>query len=278
MAQIGKYNTLKVLRKVDFGYYLDGEELGEILLPQKYAENELEIDSDFEAFVYKDSEDRLVATTEKPFVQVDEFALLRVVALTKFGAFVDWGLQKNLLVPHSEQKAKLEEGRKYIVRVYLDEKTNRIAASTKLDKFLDISTPDIYEGEEVEILICNQTDLGYKVIINNLFWGVIYQNEIFKEISRGEKHKAFIKKIRDDFKIDVSLDKPGFEKVDDLTETILKKLKENNGFLKVTDKSSPEDISELFGVSKKTYKKAIGSLYKQRLIELTDKGITLIKK
>lgn len=277
MIDIGKFNELKVIKKVDFGFYLDGEELGEILLPQKYSTYETVVDSFIKVFIYRDSENRIIATTETPVAQVDEFALMKVVAETKFGAFLDWGLPKNILVPHSEQKQNMEVGRNYIVRIYLDEKTNRIAASSKLDKFIDTSKPDVYEGEEVEVLICNQTDLGYKVIINNQFWGVLYRNEIFKEISRGEKHLAYIKKIREDFKIDVTLDKPGFEKVDDLSEIILRKLKENNGFMNVTDKTSPEKISELFGVSKKTYKKAVGALYKKKLIEITDKGIVLTK-
>jgi predicted RNA-binding protein (virulence factor B family) len=277
MIKIGKYNNLKIVKKVDFGYYLDGENFGEILLPQKYALENIEIDNFIDVFIYSDSDDRLIATTETPLAQVDDIALLKVVSVNQVGAFLNWGLIKDLLVPFSEQKQKMEEGRQYIVKVYLDEKTNRIVATAKIDRFLDLTEPDVYEGEQVEIMVYSQTDLGYKVIINNAFWGVLYENEIFRNISRGEKHIAFIKKIREDKKIDVTLDKPGFEKIDTLTETILLKLNDNNGFLSVTDKSSSEKISEIFGVSKKTYKKAIGALYKKRLIELTENGIRLVK-
>jgi len=278
MVNIGKFNNLRIVKKVDFGLYLDGGEFGELLLPTRYVPANVEIDSFIDVFIYSDSEDRLIATTEKPLAQVDEFALLKVVSVGTIGAFLSWGLTKDLLVPYREQNQKMEVGRQYIVRVYLDEKTNRPVASAKIDKFLNQIPIDVYEGEQVDLMICNQTDLGYKVIINNVFGGVLYQNEIFKNITRGDRIKGYIKKIREDKKIDVCLDKPGFEKVDELTDLIIQKLTQNGGFMPLTDKTSPEKISDIFGVSKKTFKKAIGALYKSRKIEILDSGIKLENK
>lgn len=276
MVKIGKYNNLKIVKKVDFGVYLDGGEFGELLLPAKYVPENAEPETFIDVFVYSDSEDRLIATTETPYAQVDDFALLKVVSISTYGAFLSWGLIKDLLVPYREQKEKMEVGRQYIVKIYLDEKTNRIAASAKIDKFLNQTEIDVYEGEQVDLMICNQTDLGYKVIINNTFSGVLYYNEIFKDITRGERMKGYIKKIREDKKIDVCLDKPGFEKIDALEEVILQKLSKSKGFLPINDKTTPEKISEIFGVSKKTFKKSIGALYKKRKIEILDNGIQLV--
>lgn len=275
MPEIGKYNSLKVLKKVDFGYYLDGENFGEILLPKKYADEELEIGSNIDIFLYSDTSDRLIATTEKPFAQVDDFAYLEVVDVNQYGAFLDWGITKQLLVPFREQKQDMEVNHKYIVKIYLDLKTNRIAASAKIDRFLDLNFPEFDEGEQVEVLIVAKTDLGYKVIINNEFSGILYENEVFKKISKGERHTAYIKKVREDDKIDVSLSKPSFEKVDDFADVLIEKLKQNNGFMEVNDKSSADLIYDTFGVSKKTFKKAVGALYKKRLIIITDEGLKI---
>lgn len=275
MIEIGKVNTLKVNRFVDFGVYLDGKEKGEILLPKKYVPLTLNVDDLINVFIYTDSEDRIIATTETPLAQVDEFAFLQVNSITKVGAFLDWGLSKDLLVPFSEQKQTLEEGKSYIVRLFLDKLTERVAATTKIDKYLNVENPSYQENDEVIILVHSQTDIGYKAIIENKYWGILYENEVFRTIKRGQKVKAFIKKIRNDGKIDLILEKSGFEKIDDLTERIIEKLRQNNGFIAVTDKSSPETIYGIFGASKKTYKKAIGSLYKQRLIEILDDGIKL---
>ncbi len=275
MTEIGKINNLKILREVDFGVYLDGEDYGEILMPKKYLPENYKIDDFIEAFVYLDSEDRIIATTEKPYAKVGEFAFLKVIAVNSFGAFLDWGLLKDLLVPFNQQKIKMEEGQFYIVYIYLDEKSERIVASSKLDKFLDKQPPDFQEGQEVNLMICNKTNIGYKAIVNNTHWGVIYKNEVFQTLTKGQKTKGYIKKIREDNKIDLNLYKQGYEKVDDSLNKILNILKDHDGFISITDKSSPETIYEMFGLSKKTYKKIIGSLYKKRLILIEKNGIKL---
>jgi len=275
MIEIGKINSLRVVKFVDFGAYLDGQEKGEILIPKRYIPLTVQVDDIIDVFIYTDSDDRIIATTEKPFAKVDEFAFLKVTSVNKVGAFLDWGLLKDLLVPFSEQKQTLEEGKSYIVRLFLDKLTERVAATTKIDKYLNTELPTYQPDDEVEILIHSQTDIGYKAIIENKFWGILYENEVFRTLKRGQRLTAYIKKVRTDGKIDLNLDKPGFEKIDDLTDRIIEKLKTNNGFIGVTDKSSPETIYGMFGASKKTYKKAIGSLFKQRLIEITEDGIRL---
>ena len=277
MAQIGKINKLRVIKEMDFGVYLDADELGEILLPQKYVPKDYEKDGMVEVFVYLDSEDRLIATTEKPHAMVNEFAFLKVAAVNKFGAFLDWGLPKDLLVPFREQKQKMEEGKSYVVFIYLDEESQRIAASAKLDKFLDLKPIEYIEGEEVDLLICDKTDIGYKAIIEGKHWGILYDNEVFQKLERGQQINGYIKKIREDNKIDLSLQKTGYNIVDEISEKILAKLKEQDGFIPVTDKSPPEVISDIFGISKKTFKKSIGALYKKRLIILENDGIKLVE-
>lgn len=277
MADIGKINTLNVVRETENGFYLDGEELGEILMPQKFITEEIRETSQAKVFIYTDSEDRLVATTEKPYAMVGEFARLEVVATTQFGAFLDWGLPKDLLVPFNEQKAKMKEGGEYVVYVYLDTKTNRIAASAKLDKFLDNDSPDYQAGKEVKLIIAEETDLGYKAIVNNRHWGMLYKNQLFKPVSIGQKTVGYVNKIREDEKIDLLLEKPGYEKVDAISEKILEELKKNNGFLAVSDKTSPEIIKAMFGISKKNFKKAIGGLYKKKIIQFDSDGIRLVK-
>ncbi|MBI5217728.1 MAG: GntR family transcriptional regulator [Bacteroidia bacterium] len=276
MAQIGKLNTLKVVKELDFGVYLDGEAHGEILLPRRYVPIDCKIDDMIEVFIYLDSEDRIIATTEKPFAIAGEFACLDVIAMNTVGAFLNWGLPKDLLVPFREQKLKMEKGKSYIVYIYIDKESNRIAASTKLDNFLDKLPPDYREGQEVDLLVCNPTDIGFRAIINGSHWGILYKNEVFQKLVKGQKIKGFIKKIRDDKKIDLCLQKDGFEKVDKLSEKIIAILKEQNGFIKVTDKSPAKIISDLFGVSKKTYKKSVGALYKKKLIAIEENGIRLI--
>lgn len=276
MAEIGKHNTLKVVRETDNGIYLDGEELGEILMPHKYVTDEVKEKNEAYVFVYTDSEDRLVATTEEPLAEVGDFACLVVKATCKIGAFLDWGLAKDLLVPFSEQRAKMVEGNKYWVYVYLDLLTNRVAASAKLNKFLDNTPPEYKTGQEVDLVVLEETDLGYKAIVNLEHTGIIYKNQVFKELHIGEKTKGFISKVRIDEKIDLMLEKPGYEKVDSISEKILTELKNNNGFMAVSDKSSPEMIQAMFGISKKNFKKAIGGLYKKRLITFSSDGIKLV--
>jgi hypothetical protein len=277
MADIGVLNNLRVVKEVDFGVYLDGGEHGEILLPRRYVPENCKVDDIIRVFIYLDSEDRLIATTERPYAMVGDFALLKVVAVESAGAFLDWGLPKDLLVPFSEQSPIMEEGKSYVVRVYVD-KSNRIAGTTRLDRYLDNDPGNFHVSQKVELLICNQTDIGYKAIINGTHWGVLYYNEVFQSLKSGQKTKGYIKKVRDDNKIDLSLQKLGYEKVDDITETILGVLKEQGGFISVSDKSTPETIHKLFGVSKKTYKKAIGAIYRKRLITIENNGIKLISK
>lgn len=268
MVELGKVNQLTVVKWVDFGLYLDGGEKGEILLPQNVVPDDCNVGDVLDVFIYLDSEDRIIATTEKPYAMVDEFALLRCVDVTKIGAFLDWGLYKDLLVPFREQKMNMVVGRSYLVYLYVDHETERIVASAKLDKFLDNVPPEYEPGDEVDIIIADQTDIGYKAIIDNTFWGVIYEDEVFAPLNKGELKKAYIKKIREDDKIDLTLQRYGYRKVEDNLQLILDKLEEKGGEILISDKSSPDDIYEMFGISKKTFKQAIGSLYKQRLIEI----------
>lgn len=277
MAEIGKINILKVVRETDNGVYLDGENLGEILMPRKFVTDEVRESQEAEVFIYTDSEDRLVATTETPLAKVGEFAFLKVVATSRFGAFLDWGLPKDLLVPFREQKAKMADGGTYLVYVYLDLQTNRIAASAKIDKFLDNTPPDYEPGDEVDLLIAEETELGYKAIVNSEHWGMLYKNQVFRPLFVGQKTKGYIGKVRDDDKIDLLPEKPGYEKVDAISQKILDELKLNRGFMGVSDTTSPEMINALFGISKKNFKKAIGSLYKKRLIIFDSDGIRLVK-
>jgi predicted RNA-binding protein (virulence factor B family) len=277
MVEIGKINTLEVVRETDNGLYLDGRELGEILMPKKFITDEVRTQGWADVFVYSDSEDRLVATTEKPFAMVGEFAFLKVVAISKFGAFLDWGLPKDLLVPFREQKADMVEGRSYLVYLFVDMLTKRIAATAKLDKYLDNTPPEYEHGDEVQLLIAEETDLGYKAIVNDEHWGMLYKNQLYQTLYPGQKTMGYINKVRDDEKIDLLLEKPGYEKVDAISQKILNELKQNRGFMAVSDNTSPEMINAMFGISKKNFKKAIGSLYKKRLITFDSDGIRLIK-
>jgi len=276
MVRIGKISTLEVVKFTDQGAYLDGGPYGEILLPNRYVPQECNEGDDVDVFIYFDSEDRIVASTDFPIGMVDEFAYLKVVAVTGVGAFLDWGLPKDLLSPFREQAQKMEVGRSYIVRIYVDKVTGRIVASSKINRFLNLEEVNFAVGDEVNLLISNRTDLGFNAIINGTHLGIIYSNEIFKPIKTGDKVSGFIKKIREDGKIDLSLEKQGYEKVDPVLGLIIEKLKENGGFLAVSDKSDPELISKLFGISKKTYKKAVGALYKNKQITIEDNGIRLI--
>ena len=276
MAILGKVNPLKVVKVVDFGVYLDGGSDGEILLPKRYVPEVCELGDTLSVFIYNDSEDRLIATTEKPYVMVGEFAALEVVEVNEVGAFLDWGLMKNLMVPFREQKIKMEEGRRYPVFVFVDFDSKRITASAKIEKFVDESKPELEVGQEVDLLIYKKTDMGWKAVINQQYTGVLYDNEIFKEIHTGETLKGFVKQIRPDDKIDLMLQKAGFEKIDDFALKLHALLKEADGFLPFTDKSQADDIYEAFGISKKTFKKAVGDLYKKRQILLEPDGIRLV--
>lgn len=275
MVEIGKYNTLTVVKVVDFGVYLDGGEWGEILMPKEYVPANCFPDDEVNVFVYFDSEDRIVATTEVPAIQVGEFAYLKVVAVSQVGAFLDWGLRKDLLVPFREQRDPMVEGKYYLVYAYEDKASHRIAASTKIDKYLDQIFPEYEPKQEVDLLIARKTDLGYAVIINNEHWGLVYDNEIFQPLKIGQRTKGYIKAIREDEKLDVSLQAPGYAKIEGLAGVVLEKLKDYNGVLDLSDKSEPEEIYRVFGCSKKNYKKALGTLLKQGFIEISDKEVRL---
>lgn len=269
-------NELEVVKIVDFGVYLDGGPHGEILMPKRYVPENCQVGDQVDVFIYLDSEDRLVATTDNPLVMAGEFALLKVVSVSRVGAFLDWGLPKDLLVPFREQQVPMEEGRSYLVFVYVDDETNRIVGSSKLDKFVDNLPVDYDAGEEVDLIIAGKTDLGYKAIIDNSHWGLIFGNEVFRPLKIGDRMKGYIKQVRPDEKIDLVLQQPGYEKIDGISQSVLDKLKASGNFLPVTDKTDPDEISRIFGISKKNFKKAIGALYKQRLITLEENGIRAV--
>ncbi len=275
MLALGKINRLTVKKQVKFGFYLDGLSWGEILLPNNVAPKDLQIGQTLEVFLYLDSEDQLIATTERPKIKVGEVAMLQVVATTKVGAFVNWGLKKDLLVPFSEQQLPLKEGQSYLLYCYVDN-SNRIVASSKLDRHLH-KTPAPYQaGDKVDIVISEQTDIGYKAVVNHQHWGVLYKNEVFKPLRRGDKLSAYIVKVRDDGKIDLRLNAATYKQALELTAQILAKLEQNGGKLALTDKSSPEQIYASFGVSKKAFKQAIGTLYKDKKIVIAEHGIILV--
>ncbi|PIF05794.1 MAG: GntR family transcriptional regulator [Draconibacterium sp.] len=275
MAEIGKYNLLPFVRETENGVYLDGGDLGEILMPRKFVTEEIKEKGDAMVFVYSDSEDRLVATTEKPLAMVGDFAFLDVVAVNNVGAFLDWGLPKNLLVPFSEQAHKMQEGQKCLVYIYLDRVSNRVAASAKINKFLDNTPPEYQHGQKVDLLIAQETDIGYKAIVNGTHWGLLYKNQVYTNFFPGQKTTGYINKVRNDEKIDLLAERPGYEKIDAISEKIIEALQAEGGFLAVSDKSSPQMIQALFGISKKNFKKAIGGLYKKRLIEFVSDGIKI---
>lgn len=276
MVQIGRVNNLQIIKIEEIGLYLDGEDLGDILLPKQYIDQKYEIDSYMDVFIYLDSEDRFIATTERPIAQVGDFALLECVGVNEgLGAFVDWGLPKDLLVPKREQLSDMMRGSSYMVYIYVDERSNRLAATAKTNKYLDLELPKFEENEEVDIIISGRTDLGYKAIINKAFTGVIYQNEVFQDLQRGMHLKAYIKKVRSDSKIDLSLKPLGSKGIDKSAEMVYNKLVANNGFMMISDKSPAEEIYETFEMSKKAFKKAIGTLYKQRMIIFKNDGIKL---
>ena len=277
MIQIGKYVELEIVKEVEFGLYLDGGPYGEILLPIRYVPKEYEIGKDLKVFLYTDSEDRIIATTLEPFAVADEFAALEVKAVMEFGAFLDWGLPKDLFVPFREQVQAMQVGERYLVKVYLDEKTDRMIASARLNRFVKTVAEGLAEGEKVNLLIAEKTEVGYKAIINEAYWGVLYHNEIFSELKIGERREGFVKKIREDGKVDLSLEAQGYQKqIPVAAENLIQQINNNEGFLPLTDKSPPEEIYKQLKMSKKAFKKAVGLLYKKRLITLEKDGIRLI--
>ena len=277
MALLGRYNSLQIVKHVDFGLYLDGGADGEILLPGRYIPKnaETEVDDWLNVFIYLDSEDQLIATTEKPKVQVGEFASLKVKDINGAGIFLDWGLSKDLLMPYSEEARPLKIGDYCVVHVYLDKRTRRITATSRLDRYLDVTPADYKVGQPVELLVAGETPMGFKAIINNRHWGLIHKNEVFKFLRSGMHEKGFINEVRHDGKIALSLQPVGQQAAGSLAEQILTRLHEAGGRLALSDKSPPEEIVRLFGVSKGNFKKAIGGLYKQGRIRILDDGIEL---
>lgn len=278
MALVGRFNSLQVVKHADFGLYLDGGVHGEILLPKRYIPKgePVEVEDWLNVFVYMDSEDRLIATTEKPKVQVGGFASLKVVAINSIGLFLDWGLPKDLLLPHSEEKRPLQVGDYCVVYVYLDPRSGRITATARLDRHLDRTPAHYREGEQVELLIAERTDLGFKAIINGQHWGLLHKNELFRFVRSGMLETGYIKQVRADGKLSLSLQPVGAQAGDQLGARIVQALREAGGQLPLSDKSAPELIDRQFGVSKGSFKKAIGGLYKQGLIAIEPTHIRLL--
>ncbi len=274
--KLGEYNLLEVVKEVDFGVYLDGGDDGEILLPTRYVPRDCKPGDVLNVFIYLDMDERLIATTLQPYVKVGEFACLEVAWVNQFGAFLDWGLMKDLFVPFREQKMKMVKGNSYVVHVHLDEDSYRIVASAKVEKYLSKEMPEYNPGDEVDIMVWQKTDLGFKVIVDNKFGGMIFKNEIFTDVRTGMRMTAYIKQVRPDGKIDLELQKGGVKKVEDFADTLLEYIRSNGGSTPLNDKTDADVIYNTFGVSKKTFKKAVGDLYKKRLIVLEgEQGIRL---
>ena len=273
---LGDYNNLEIVKRVSFGLYLDGDEDGEILLPAKYVPDGYDIGDIIKVFVYLDNEERLVATTEEPLAKVGDFALLRVAWTNDYGAFLDWGLLKDLFVPFSEQEGKMVKGNSYLVYVTIDRKSYRIYASARLDKFLSSTKPPYETDEEVDIIVWRRTDLGWKVIVNGNHSGLVFANEVFRDLKTGDRLKGYVKRVRTDGKIDITLQRHGVAGDDDSSMRLLSAIEAQRGFLPLNDNSSPDEIYSMLGMSKKAFKRAAGKLYKQRLIIIDDDGLRLV--
>lgn len=278
MLNLGIINTLTALRRTDNGVYLIDEEENEVLLPNKYVAEDLELGDSLDVFLYKDSEDRAIATNLTPYVMLDEYAALEAKAVVDFGAFFEWGLEKDLLVPHSQQATKIEEGKTYVVYLYLDEKSERLVGSTKIKGTLERNEIDVEVGQKVDLIAFEESEIGINVIVDNHYQGILYKNEIFEPIAIGDEISGYIKKIRSDNKVDISLNKFGYRAVDDNVKKLYSILVINGGSLSLNDKSAPEAIASKLGMSKKIFKKSIGALYKQKQLEITDTGINLINR
>lgn len=275
--RLGRFNILRVTKSVDFGLYLDGgDKHGEILLPTRYVPQNTNVDDELNVFIYLDQDERLIATTETPLAQVGDFAFLEVAWVNNYGAFLHWGPMKDLFVPFREQKMKMQKGQSYIVHLHVDKETYRIMASAKVERFLSQDFPPYKPGDEVELLIWQKTDLGMKAIVDNKFGGLLYDKQIFKQLRTGDKVKAFVKSVRPDGKIDLALQQKGQAAVKDFADELLEYIETHNGMCALGDKSPADDIYDTFGVSKKVFKKAVGDLYKRRLIEINEKGLKLL--
>jgi predicted RNA-binding protein (virulence factor B family) len=275
MIQLGRMNSLPLMKLDEKGAWLDLEDLGQVFIPKSQLPEEIKEGSHLSVFPYLDGDSELVISVDKPLAQVGEFAGMKVISASRIGAFLDWGLKKDLFVPASEQAKPMQTGHTYVVYVYLD-RESRPTATSRLDHYLSIEMPQYEPWEEVDLLICEQTDLGYKVIVNKKFWGLIFYNEIFTTVKIGQRTKGYIKKIHEDGKLDVTLNKPGLARKDEAQEKILARLQKQGGFLPVGDKSTPELIYSQFSMSKGTFKKAIGGLFKQGLITIEADGIKLV--
>ncbi|OIQ29071.1 MAG: GntR family transcriptional regulator [Bacteroidetes bacterium MedPE-SWsnd-G2] len=276
MIHLGQINKLTILRDTEPGLFLGDDEENEVLLPNRYVPTEFEIGDKIEVFAYLDNEERIVAITDRPYVMRDEFALLRCSQVTKFGAFLDWGLVKELFCPFKEQAFKMKPGGWYLVRCYLDESSNRLVASSKTQRFLDNKELTVDKFDEVEVLISHPSDVGMNVIVNNIHSGLIFKEDNFKDVSIGDRLKGFVKKVRPDNKLDIVLGQIGYRNIEPNAQLLLDTLEDSDGMLPFTDKSSPEIIKEELQMSKKSFKKALGSLYKQRLVEIKEDGIYLV--
>lgn len=276
MLELGRKARLRVLKSSDYGLFLDGENFGEVLLPKRYVTHEMTVGSDVDVIIFLDGEERVVATTEVPYAELNEFACLKVNSVEKVGAFMDWGVSKDLFVPFAEQRVKMEVGKKYIVYIFLDPLTERLMGSSKLEKFFDTHLNELQEGQEVDLMIWHPTPLGYKAIINRRYEGLLYKSEVFRNLKTGEVLKGYVKTVRPDGKIDLSLDVKGYHRVDKYSQIILDLLKKSGGHLPYNDKTDPEVIYSIFGFSKKVFKMSIGKLYKEKIIDMSDKGIKLI--
>ena len=274
--KLGEYNRLTIVKAVDFGLYLDGGDEGEILLPSRYVPKDCRIGDELDVFIYLDNEERIVATTQKPLAKVGDFAYLEVSWVNEYGAFLHWGPLKDLFCPFREQKMRMEIGESYIVFVYIDRESYRIAASAKIEHYLQKDTPPYTVGTETDLLIWQKTNLGFKVIIDNRYQGLVYEDQIFKRIHTGDRMKGYISRVREDGKLDVTLQPLGYQQARAFSDTLLQYLKNNGGFCDLGDKSGAEDIKRRFQVSKKTFKKAVDDLYKRCLIVLDEQGIRLV--
>ncbi|MCP4115409.1 MAG: hypothetical protein GY737_08370 [Desulfobacteraceae bacterium] len=277
MLVIGSYNELVVERKVDFGFYLNPKE-DEVLLPAKYAPEGLEPGDTIQVFVYTDSEDRPIATTLTPLAVVGDFACLEVKDVQPFGAFLEWGLEKDLFLPKSEMQERVKPGDKVVVKACLDTSTNRVYATSKISLHMDKNLEELAQGEMVDLMIYDITTLGFKAIINNRYTGMLFRNDTFRELSMGERTTGYIHRIKEDGKIDLLLKKPGYGSVSDSAAGVLELLEKEGGFIPLNDKSSPDAIKERFSMSKKEFKRTIGGLYKKRIIQITDTGIALVEQ
>lgn len=276
--KLGEFNRLKIIKEVDFGLYLDGGDGERILLPRRYMPKKYERGEELDIFLYLDQDERLVATTEKPLAQVGDFAYLEVAWTNQYGAFLKWGPMKDLFCPFREQKKRMEVGNSYIVHVHIDEDSYRIMASAKVEHFFAPRMPDFQQGQQVDILVWQKTELGFKVIINNCYPGLLYENQIFRPLHTGDRTNAFIERIRPDGKVDVTLQATGRQQTLDFAETLLRYLQTHDGICDLGDKSEAEEIKARFQVSKKTFKKAVGDLYRQRLIVIEPTEIRLVNE